>query len=63
MEVIDTSKTLDLIKIKFYNEWLYATHIYDEGDSQFHRELTKQVDEKYIDPLNLDKNAKILDLG
>lgn len=63
MEVIDTSKTLDLIKIKFYNEWLYATHIYDEGDSQFHRELTKQVVEKYIDPLNLDKNAKILDLG
>ena len=63
MEVIDTSKTLDLIKIKFYNEWLYATHIYDEGDSQFHRELTKQVVEKYIDPLNLAKNAKILDLG
>jgi len=63
MQVIDTNKTLDLIKIKFYNEWLYATHIYDEGDSQFHKELTTQVVEKYIDPLNLPKNAKILDLG
>jgi len=63
MQVIDTNKTLDLIKIKFYNEWLYATHIYDEGDSQFHKELTTQVVEKYIDPLNLAKNAKILDLG
>jgi SAM-dependent methyltransferase len=61
--LIDINQTLDLVKLKFYNEWLYTAHIYDEGDSQFHRELTKNVVETYVDPLNLAKNAKILDLG
>jgi SAM-dependent methyltransferase len=61
--MIDINNTLDLIKLKFYNEWLYTAHIYDEGDSQMHLELTKSVIEKYIDPLNLRKNIKILDLG
>ena len=61
--LIDINQTLDLIKLKFYNEWLYTAHIYDEGDSQFHRQLTKQVVETYIDPINLPKDAHILDLG
>jgi SAM-dependent methyltransferase len=61
--LIDINQTLDLIKLKFYNEWLYTAHIYDEGDSQFHRQLTKQVVETYIDPLNLPKDAHIIDLG
>lgn len=61
--MIDINTTLDLIKLKFYNEWLYTAHIYDEGDSQFHKELTTQVVTTYIDPLNLPKDAKILDLG
>ena len=61
--MIDINTTLDLVKLKFYNEWLYTAHIYDEGDSQFHRELTTQVVSTYIDPLNLPKNAKVLDLG
>ena len=61
--MIDINSTLDLVKLKFYNEWLYTAHIYDEGDSQFHKELTAQVVNTYIDPLNLDKNAKIIDLG
>jgi cyclopropane fatty-acyl-phospholipid synthase-like methyltransferase len=61
--MIDINNTLDLIKLKFYNEWLYTAHIYDEGDSQFHKELTTQVVKTYIDPLNLAKDAKILDLG
>lgn len=61
--MIDINTTLDLVKLKFYNEWLYTAHIYDEGDSQFHKELTTQVVATYIDPLNLPKNAKILDLG
>lgn len=59
----DINKTLDLIKLKFYNEWLYTAHIYDEGDSQFHKNLTAQVVQEYIDPLELPKDAKILDLG
>jgi SAM-dependent methyltransferase len=61
--MIDINNTLDLIKLKFYNEWLYTAHIYDEGDSQFHNNLTKQVVQQYIDPLNLKKDAKILDMG
>ena len=61
--LIDINQTLDLIKLKFYNEWLYTAHIYDEGDSQFHQKLTKQVVETYVDPLSLPKEAHILDLG
>jgi SAM-dependent methyltransferase len=61
--MIDINNTLDLIKLKFYNEWLYTAHIYDEGTSPMHETLTKQVTEQYVDPLNIPKNAKILDLG
>jgi SAM-dependent methyltransferase len=61
--MIDINNTLDLVKLKFYNEWLYASHIYDEGDSQMHDHLTKQVLEQYIDPLNIPKDAVILDIG
>jgi SAM-dependent methyltransferase len=61
--MIDINNTLDLVKLKLYNEWLYTAHIHDEGDSQFHKVLTKQVVETYIDPLELPKDAHILDLG
>jgi SAM-dependent methyltransferase len=61
--MIDINNTLDLLKLKFYNEWLYTAHIYDEGNSQMHESLTAQVITQYIDPLNLPKDYKILDLG
>jgi SAM-dependent methyltransferase len=61
--LIDINQTLDLVKLKFYNEWLYTAHIYDEGDSKFHKILTKQVVETYVDPMNIPKDAKILDMG
>ena len=61
--MIDINNTLDLVKLKFYNEWLYTAHIYDEGDSPMHKTLTAKVVKDYVDPLNLPKNAKILDLG
>ena len=61
--MIDINKTLDLIKLKFYNEWLYTAHIYEEGESQFHKTITSQVVTQYIDPLNLAKDTIILDLG
>ena len=48
MKNIDINKTIDSIKLKWYHEWL-ATHIYDEGESGFHEQLTKQVVEKYVD--------------
>lgn len=62
-KLLDINKTLDLVKLKFYNEWLYTAHIYDEGDSNLHSSLTKQVVSSYIDPLNLPKDAVILDMG
>jgi SAM-dependent methyltransferase len=61
--LIDINQTLDLIKLKFYNEWLYTAHIHDEGESQLHKVLSKQAIETYVDPLNLPKDAHILDLG
>jgi len=63
MELLDINKTLDLVKLKFYNEWLYTAHIYDEGPSPLHEKLTKEVVKTYIDPLNLRKDAAILDMG
>jgi SAM-dependent methyltransferase len=62
-KLLDINKTLDLVKLKFYNEWLYTAHIYDEGDSGLHSSLTKQVVSAYIDPLKLPKDAVILDMG
>lgn len=62
-DMIDVNNTLDLIKLKLYNAYLYQSHIYDEGDSEFHKQLTKQVVETYIDPIELPKDANILDLG
>jgi SAM-dependent methyltransferase len=61
--MIDINNTLDLIKLKFYNEWLYTAHIYDEGNSPMHEQLTKQIADKYVGALNLAKDSKILDLG
>ena len=61
--LIDINQTLDLIKLKFYNEWLYTAHIHEEGDSQMHSSLTTQIVKTYIDPMELPKDAHILDLG
>lgn len=61
--MIDINTTLDLIKLKLYNAYLYQSHLQDEGDSEFHKQLTKQVVETYIDPIELPKDANILDLG
>ena len=61
--MIDINNTLDIIKLRFYNEWLYNAHLYDEGDSPMHEQLTKQIADKYVGSLNLAKDSKILDLG
>lgn len=61
--LIDVGQTLDLVKFKLYNEWLYTSHVYEEGDSDFHKNLTKDIVEKYIDPLELPKDNVILDIG
>ena len=59
----DAAAMVDTLKLRFYNDWLYQVHIYDEGDSPFHKTLTTDVVKQYVDPLELPKNAHILDLG
>lgn len=61
--MIDASKTIDVLKFKMYNEWLYSSHLVDEGDSQLHEQLTKDIVKTYVDPLNLPKDSVILDVG
>lgn len=61
--MLDINNTLDLLKIKFYNEWLYMAHHYDEDESPYHKALTTRFVKEYVDPLNLPKDASILDLG
>ena len=61
--MIDANKTIDLVKLKFYNEYLYTNHITEEGDSPLHKTITEQVVRTYIDPLKLPFDSKILDMG
>ena len=62
-KLIDINNTLDLVKLKFYNEWLYSAHLYDEGESPYHKQVTEKVVDDYIVPMNLPKDASILDCG
>jgi SAM-dependent methyltransferase len=62
-QIIDAQKTIDTLKLRFYNEYLYTNHVYDEGESGFHKELTSKVTVEHVDSLNLNKDSKILDLG
>jgi ubiquinone/menaquinone biosynthesis C-methylase UbiE len=50
------------LKLKFYYDFVLG-QVYDEGHSPFHQAITKDVVEKFIDPMNLPKTAEILDLG
>lgn len=61
--MLDINRTLDLVKLKFFNEWLYTSHLYDEGETELHKQLTARVVETYFDPLNLPKDSSILDIS
>lgn len=61
--MLDASKTVDTIKIRFYIDWLYNNHIHADGENANEKELTAKITADLIDPLNLPKSAKILDLG
>jgi SAM-dependent methyltransferase len=63
MNNIDIKQIFDPIKLMFYYEHIVNQHVYDEGESVMHEEITNQMVSTYIDPLNLPKDAKILDLG
>lgn len=61
--MLDINKTLDLVKLKFFNEWLYTSHLYDEGETDLHKTMTEEMVKTYFDPLNLPKDSVILDVG
>ena len=50
------------LKLKFYYDHVLG-QVYAEGDSAYHKDITKDVVEKFIDPLAIPKDSKILDLG
>lgn len=50
------------LKLKFYYDHVLGT-VYAEGESPFHNDVTQDVVEKFIKPLNLPKDAKVLDVG
>jgi ubiquinone/menaquinone biosynthesis C-methylase UbiE len=60
--MIDINKTLDLVKLKFFNEWIY-TIMSNDATSELHKELTNKSIEMHIDPLEIPKGSAILDIG
>lgn len=62
-DFINIDETFDGVKFKFYLEYLLNSHIYAEGDTEYHKTLTTQMTQTYVDPLDLPKEAVILDLG
>lgn len=50
------------LKLKFYYDHVLST-VYAEGDSPFHDQITKDVVTRFIDPEEVNKDAKILDVG
>lgn len=50
------------LKLKFYYDHVLGT-VYAEGESPYHKTITQDVVTRFVDPLNLPKTAKILDLG
>jgi SAM-dependent methyltransferase len=50
------------LKLKFYYDHVLST-VYSEGESPFHKTITADVIKRFIDPLDLDKQAVVRDLG
>ena len=60
--MLDINKTLDLVKLKFFNEWLYTSHLYDEGETDLHKKINGEMVDAYFDTLGLPKDANVLDV-
>lgn len=50
------------LKLRWYYEEV-LTHVYAEGESPYHRDCTRDVIERFIEPLSLPRHANIIDLG
>jgi SAM-dependent methyltransferase len=53
---------IDAVKLKFYYEFVLG-QVYAEGESPFHRTITQDVVQRFVDPLALLPQSRILDLG
>lgn len=53
---------LDLVKLRFYYEHV-LTQVYSEGNSPYHETITKDVVKRFVDPMKLPVESKIIDLG
>ena len=53
---------IDVKKMKAYYDHV-LDQVYPETESPFHKQLTAEVFEKIIQPMNIDKDAQILDVG
>ena len=60
--MIDINKTLDLVKLKFFNEWIY-TVMSSDPSPEFSKAIIEKAIEMHIDPLKIPKGAAILDIG
>lgn len=50
------------LKLKFYYDHVLGT-VYTEGESDFHKTVTSDVIDRFIKPMELPLDSKILDLG
>lgn len=50
------------LKLKFYYDHILS-QVYAEGESPYHKDVTYDVVERFVKPLDLPKNSYILDLG
>lgn len=50
------------LKFKFYYDHILS-QVYDEGTSAFHESVTHDLIERFIDPLQLTQDSRILDVG
>lgn len=53
---------IDLVKLRFYYEHV-LTQVYSEGPSPYHETITKDVVRRFVDPMQLSVESKIIDLG
>lgn len=61
--MIDASKTVDLIKLRFYIDYLYQTQNIDHPYLNYNDEMIQYVIEKFVDDLNLSEESNIIDIG
>jgi SAM-dependent methyltransferase len=60
---VDAAKYIDTLKIRLYTDFLYQSDIYEEGESDYHKSITEKIVTEIVHPLEMTKDAAILDIG